>query len=274
MTTTIRLARLHLVSRRVPASLVALAVVAVALRVALRWTPASGASSVVFPLIMAAAAATVISATTHSPLGEPERVTGAWLPWLRFGSAVIMAGAACGALALGAVGGHLALGAPALLRDLAGLTGIALITAALLGAGLGWTGPLACLVDGGAASGPGLCGRTRRLHRRGAAGGPDQGRPTATVRALLEPRHGRGRLGQRIAGPPCRVRRSSGTSVRGGPSGTTSGHRDAALGRRQVSRDRGEPAAVPGHRVGRTLPGAERGLTAVSAAPARQPGSW
>jgi hypothetical protein len=146
LTTTIRLARLHLVSRRVPASLVALAVVAVALRVVLRWTPASGASSVMFPLIMAAAAAAVISATTHSPLGEPERVTGAWLPWLRFGSAVIMAGAACGALALGAVGGHLALGAPALLRDLAGLTGIALITAALLGAGLGWTGPLAYLV--------------------------------------------------------------------------------------------------------------------------------
>jgi hypothetical protein len=118
----------------------------VALRVALRWTPASGVYSVMFPLIMAAAAAAVISATTHSPLGEPEGVTGSRLPWLRFGSAVIMAGAACGALALGAVGGHLALGAPALLRDLAGLTGIALITAALLGAGLGWTGPLAYLV--------------------------------------------------------------------------------------------------------------------------------
>jgi len=84
LTTTIRLARLHLVSRRVPASLVALAVVAVALRVALRWTPASGASSVMFPLIMAAAAAAVISVTTHSPLDEPERVTGSWLPWLRF----------------------------------------------------------------------------------------------------------------------------------------------------------------------------------------------
>jgi hypothetical protein len=146
LTTTIRLAGLHLVSRRVPASLLALAVVAVALRVALRWTPASGVYSVMFPLIMAAAAAAVISATTHSPLGEPEGVTGSRLPWLRFGSAVIMAGAACGALALGAVGGHLALGAPALLRDLAGLTGIALITAALLGAGLGWTGPLAYLV--------------------------------------------------------------------------------------------------------------------------------
>ena len=145
MTTTIRLAGLHLVSRRAPASLLALAGVAVALRVALRWTPASGASSVMFPLIVAAAAAAVISATTHSPLGEPERVTGPWLPWLRFGSGVIMAGAACGALALGAVGGHLALGAPALLRDLAGLTGIALITAAQLGAGL-LDRPLADLV--------------------------------------------------------------------------------------------------------------------------------
>ena len=80
MTTTIRLAGLHLVSRRVPASLLALAGVAVGLRVALRWTPASGVYSVMFPLIMAAAAAAVISATTHSPLGEPERFPGRGCP--------------------------------------------------------------------------------------------------------------------------------------------------------------------------------------------------
>ena len=175
---------------------------AVGLRVALRWTPASGVYSVMFPLIMAAAAAAVISATTHSPLGEPERVSGSWLPWLRFGSAVIMAGAACGALALGAVGGHLALGAPALLRDLAGLTGIALITAALLGAGLGWTGPLAYLVvsiyavqqawttpwlwparpaeDGGAAISPAWSSRPDSPPSPCAApaGDPDQGSST------------------------------------------------------------------------------------------------
>jgi hypothetical protein len=40
----------------------------------------------------------------------------------------------------------MALGCLALLRDLAGLTGISLLTAAVLGAGLSWTGPLAYLV--------------------------------------------------------------------------------------------------------------------------------
>ena len=141
-----RLVGLHLVSRRVPASLLALAVAAVALRVVLRWTPASGAYAVMFPLIVATAAATAVSVTTHSPLGETERVTGRWLPWLRLGTVLATVGGACGALALGAVGGHLAIGVPALLRDLAGLTGIALLTAALLGAGLSWTGPLTYLV--------------------------------------------------------------------------------------------------------------------------------
>ena len=141
-----RLVGLHLVSRRVPASLLALAVAAVALRVVLRWTPASGAYSVMFPLIVATAAAVAVSVTTYSPLGEPERVAGRWLPWLRLGTVLVTVGGACGALALGAVGGHLAIGVPALLRDLAGLTGIALLTAALLGAGLSWTGPLTYLI--------------------------------------------------------------------------------------------------------------------------------
>ena len=141
-----RLVGLHLVSRRVPASLLALAVAAVALRVVLRWTPASGAYSVMFPLIVATAAAVAVSVTTYSPLGEPERVAGRWLPWLRLGTVLVTVGGACGALALGAVGGHLAIGVPALLRVLAGLTGIALLTAALLSAGLSWTGPLTYLV--------------------------------------------------------------------------------------------------------------------------------
>ena len=143
---SVRLVGLHLASRRVPASLLALAVAAVALRVVLRWTPASGAYSVMFPLILATVGAVAVSVTTYSPLGEPERVTGRWLPWLRLGTVLATAGAACGALALGAAGGHLAIGASALLRDLAGLTGIALLSAALLGAGLSWTGPLAYLI--------------------------------------------------------------------------------------------------------------------------------
>ncbi len=99
-----------------------------------------------FPLTVATAAASVVSVTTRSPLGEPERATGRWLPWLRLGTVLALAGAACGALALGAVGGHLALGSLALLRDLAGLTGTGLLAAVVLGAGLSWIGPLAYLV--------------------------------------------------------------------------------------------------------------------------------
>ncbi len=148
MAASFRLTRLHLASRRVPASLLALAVLAAALRIVLHWTPAAGSYSVTFPLIVAAAAAAVVSVTTRSPIGEPERATGRWLPLLRLGAVLATAGAAYGALALGAVGGHLAIGSLALLRDLAGLTGIGLLTAAVLGAGLSWTGPLAYLVIG------------------------------------------------------------------------------------------------------------------------------
>ncbi len=62
------------------------------------------------------------AARSGSPLGEPERATGQWLPWLRLGTVLALTGAGCGALAVGAVGGHLAIGSPALLRDLAGRT--------------------------------------------------------------------------------------------------------------------------------------------------------
>ena len=132
-----RLVGLHLVSRRMQASLLALAVAAVALRVVLRWTPASGAYAVMFPLIVATAAATAVSMTIHSPLGETERVTGRWLPWLRLGTVLVMAGGACGALALGAVGGHLAIGVP------------------------------------GPAPRPGRTDRDRAAHRRAAGRGPE-----------------------------------------------------------------------------------------------------
>jgi hypothetical protein len=143
---SVRLTRLHLASRRAPESALVMAVVAAALRIVLHWTPADGTYSVMFPLIVATAAASVVSVTTRSPLGEPERATGQWLPWLRLGTILALTAAGCGALAVGAVGGHLAIGSLALLRDLAGLTGIGLLTAAVLGASLSWTGPLAYLV--------------------------------------------------------------------------------------------------------------------------------
>ena len=51
----IRLTRLHLASRRLPASLLALVTVAAALRITLTWTPGAGPYEVMFPLIVTTA---------------------------------------------------------------------------------------------------------------------------------------------------------------------------------------------------------------------------
>lgn len=142
----LRLTRLFWASRRVPASVGVLAAVGVALRVVLHWTPATGTYSVMFPLIVETASAAVVAVSTRSPFGEPERATGRWLPFLRLGSVMLLTGVAFGALAAGTAGGHLAMGIPGLLRDVAGLTGVALLTAAVTGGSLSWLGPLAYVV--------------------------------------------------------------------------------------------------------------------------------
>ena len=89
-----------------------------------------------------------VTVITGSPLGEPERVAGRWLPWLRLGGVVAVTVIAVGALAAGAVGGYLSGGALAVLRNVAGMTGIGLFCASLLGGGLAWTGPTAYLIAG------------------------------------------------------------------------------------------------------------------------------
>jgi hypothetical protein len=142
----VRLARLHLVSRRAVTCLLALAACAAALRAALHWYPGPAAASLRFPLTIEAGAAAVIGVTTRSPFGEPERATGRWLPFLRLGTAVALTGAAVGALAAGSAGAPLAGGNLAMLRDTAGFTGITLLAAALLGGALAWIAPMAYLV--------------------------------------------------------------------------------------------------------------------------------
>ena len=143
----LRLVRLHLVSRRVPAALAAVAVCGVGLRIALHWHwDAYGALQL--PLVFEAGAAAVIAVTTASPLGEPERVTGRWLPYLRLGAALALTAAAAGALAAAGTGGHLVGGTLDVTRNVAGLTGIGLLCAAALGGALAWTGPTTYLVVG------------------------------------------------------------------------------------------------------------------------------
>jgi hypothetical protein len=115
------------------------------LRTALHWLPHTGVLSRQIPLTIEAGAAAAIGVTTHSPFGESERATGRWLPWLRLALPVALAGAAVGALAAGSASAYLAYGGVGLLRDLAGFTGVALLTAAVLGGALSWIGPIAYL---------------------------------------------------------------------------------------------------------------------------------
>jgi hypothetical protein len=143
----LRLVRLHLASRQVPATLAAVAACAVALRIALHW-PWDTYGALQLPLVFETCSAAVIAVTTASPLGEPERATGRWLPFLRLGAALALAAAAAGALTAAGTGAHLAGGTLDVLRNVAGLTGIGLLCAAVLGGGLAWVGPVGYLVVG------------------------------------------------------------------------------------------------------------------------------
>lgn len=141
-----RLVRLHLASRRVLTCLLALAVGAALLRIALHWIPHSGLGSQQLPLTIEAGAAGVIGVTTRSPFGEPERATGRWLPFLRLGTSVALTAVAVAALSAGSAAAHLTNGTLGILRNTAGFTGIALLTAALFGGALAWAGSVAYLV--------------------------------------------------------------------------------------------------------------------------------
>ena len=143
----VRLARLYATSRRVPAAVAVVAACALGLRLALigHW---DSYGALQLPLVFEAAAAAAITVTVASPLGEPERVTGRWLPYLRLAATLALAAAAAGALAAAGTGAHLAGGTLDVLRNLAGLTGIGLLCAATISAGLAWIGPVAFLLPG------------------------------------------------------------------------------------------------------------------------------
>ena len=143
----LRLVRLHAVSRRLPLAVALLAACAAGLRGALygHWDD-YGAFQL--PLVFEAGCAVIIAATAAGPFGEPERATGRPLPFLRLGAAVALTALAAGLLAAAGTGLPLAGGFPDVLRNVAGLTGLGLLCAVLLGGPLAWTGPLAYLVVG------------------------------------------------------------------------------------------------------------------------------
>jgi hypothetical protein len=145
----LRLAWLYAASRRVPAALGLLLALGALLWSALHWhwTIAGGpAAQELIMLTVEAAAAAVVAVSTYGSFGEVERATGRWLPYLRLGTALVLSAVAFGLLAAGATAGALPGGTGGLARDLAGFTGLGLLTAAALGGTFGWTGPLAYLI--------------------------------------------------------------------------------------------------------------------------------
>jgi hypothetical protein len=145
----LRLARLYLVSRRIPAAVGLLAGLGAVLWAALHWhwdIAGGAAARLVVPLVVETGAAGVIAVTSYGPFGEPERATGRWLPYLRLGAAVGLTAVAVGVLAVGATGGFMPGGSLALLRNVAGMAGTGLLSAVLLGGALAWVGPMAYLL--------------------------------------------------------------------------------------------------------------------------------
>jgi hypothetical protein len=138
-----RVVRLHLVSRRVPAALAVMLACAAVFQGGLRWPGSHG--SLQIPLIIEAAAAAIVAVATGSPFGESERATGRWLPYLRLGAAVGLTAAAFAALLAGSTGAVILGGTLALLRNVAGIAGVGLLVAGVLGAGFSWIGPMAYL---------------------------------------------------------------------------------------------------------------------------------
>ncbi|TDU03157.1 hypothetical protein EDD99_1574 [Streptomyces sp. 846.5] len=143
-----RLFRLHLISRQAPSATGALLACAVLLRVALqlRWIQGDGATAQQMLLLIECGAASVVAVSARNPFGESERTTSHWLPLLRLGAALLLSGGAVGALVFGAVGERLPGGGLGVLRDVAGLVGVGLLTAAVLGGALAWAGTLAYTV--------------------------------------------------------------------------------------------------------------------------------
>jgi hypothetical protein len=141
------LVRLYATSRRVPAAVAAIAACAIGLRIALAW-PWDSYGALQLPLVFEAGAAAAITATTASRLGDPERVAGRWLPFLRLAAVLVLTMAAVSALAAAGAGAHLAGGTLDVLRNVAGMTGLGLLCAAALGGGLAWAGPTGYLVVG------------------------------------------------------------------------------------------------------------------------------
>lgn len=145
-----RLIRLHLNSRQTPRALILLAAIAVILRASHPVTKDTNLHAQVTLMLVTVAAAAVIAASTRTPFGEPEHTASSSLPTLRLAHLTILTATTTATLAIAACTATYGMSAPAIMRNAAGLTGMALLTAALLGAHLAWTAPLGYVMYCGA----------------------------------------------------------------------------------------------------------------------------
>ncbi len=138
--------------KRPPAALAALLACGAATWASLQyhWGLGTGNAADELPMILEGCAAGIIAVTTHSPFGEPERVTGRRLALLQASLVLALCGAAIGFFALGAAvayrpraGVYLAGGILPVVRNILGMTGIGLIFCLVTGALIAWVGPLA-----------------------------------------------------------------------------------------------------------------------------------
>jgi len=140
-----RLVWLHLRSRRAPLATALIVAIAAVLRLMQPWAVGPGPFAGTLPLALATGGAAIIAASTQSPFADPEHAT--WpAPRLRLIHVAAFVLAAAGLLGLARLG-HDPFAA---IRNLAGLTGLALITATLISAPLAWITPLAYVLYCGA----------------------------------------------------------------------------------------------------------------------------
>jgi hypothetical protein len=133
-----RLVWLHLRSRRAPLATALIIAIAAVLRLMQPWATGPGPFAGTLPLVLVVGGASIIAASTQAAFADPERAT--WpAPRLRLIQVAAFVLAAAGLLGLARLG-HDPLAA---IRNLAGLTGLALITATLISAPLAWITPLA-----------------------------------------------------------------------------------------------------------------------------------
>jgi hypothetical protein len=135
MTVPARLVARFLASRRVYAAALWIVVAVLAARAAEHWTGRTSPADVILPLVTALLPAAVIAGSTGHPFGELERVTARPLAPLRLVHLSLLVAVALTTVTVRHPGSAAA-------RDLVGLTGVALLTAAVLGANLSWTVPL------------------------------------------------------------------------------------------------------------------------------------